>query len=143
MGKVTASMMLERLKAIHIPIEAENAFNQEAYFAEDLNREQLMSGQGGDRLMPDYSPVSVRKYGKPAGGIRLYDKGDFQKGILYKADGDRITALSTDKKSEFLEDMYDYYKPLKLTPESKKDMGRQMQPVMAGSIGLKTGMKRK
>jgi len=136
-------MILARIQALNIPKEVEAAFNHEAYYAEDLNREQLMSGQGGDRMMPDYSPVSVKKYGKPAGPIRLYDTGSFQSGIEYKFDKDSIKALSTDKKSEFLEDMYDYYKPLKLTPESKKDLAGQVQPVLADNIGLKTGMKRK
>lgn len=137
----TASQLLAKLQAINIAKEVEDAFNQEAYFAEDLNREQLMDGMGGDRPMPEYSVKSVIKYGKPAGGIRLFDEGDFQKGITYVADGDSVKSFSTDRKNDFLEDMYDFYKPLKLTPENKKDMARQMQYKMAVNIGDKTGLK--
>lgn len=137
----TGNELKAKLQAINIPKEVETAFNEEAYFAEDLNREQLMDGMGGDRPMPDYSITSVTKYGKPAGRIKLFDEGDFQKGITYQAEGETIKALSTDRKNDFLEDMYDYYKPLKLTPEGKKDMARQMQYKMAENIGIKTGLQ--
>lgn len=137
----TASQLLAKIQSINIPKEVEDAFNQEAYFAEDLNREQLMDGIGGDKPMPEYSLKSVTKYGKPAGRIRLFDTGDFQKGITYVAEGDRVKSFSTDRKSDFLEDMYDFYKPLKLTPENKKDMAWQMQAKMAENIGNKTGLK--
>lgn len=137
----TASQLLAKIQSINIPKEVEDAFNQEAYFAEDLNREQLMDGMGGDKPMPEYSIKSVTKYGKPKGRIKLFDTGDFQKGITYVAEGDRVKSFSTDKKNDFLEDMYDFYKPLKLTPENKKDMAWQMQARMAANIGEKTGLK--
>lgn len=137
----TLSQLLARIQQIDIAKEVEDAFNQEAYFAEDLNREQLMGGLGGDRPMPEYSIKSITKYGKPAGRIRLYDEGDFQKGITYKAEGDTIKAFSTDRKNDYLEERYMEYAPLKLTPENKKDMARQMQYKMAENIGYKTGLK--
>jgi len=96
----TAGQILAKLQAIDIDKEVQDAFNEEAYFAEDLNREQLMEGKGGDRQMPDYSPTSVTKYGKPAGPIKLFDEGNFQKGITYQAEGETIKALSTDRKND-------------------------------------------
>ena len=137
----TASQLLAKLQSINIAQEVEDAFNQDAKFAEDRNREQLMDGVGGDGLMPDYSETSVNKYGKPAGGIRLYETGSFWKGITYEAKDGIVKAFSTDEKNDFLEDMYDYYKPLKLIPENAYDMGNKMKYTMVKNITEKTGLK--
>ena len=137
----TASQLLERLQSINIAQEFQDAFNEQAYYAEDLNVMQLKDGMGGDGPMPDYSEKSVTKYGKPAGRIRLYDTGDFYKGITYKAEGDTIKAFSTDQKNDYLEEFYMEYAPIKLTNESKKDMASMVQSQMAKEIGIKTGMK--
>jgi hypothetical protein len=132
---------LERLQSINIAKEFEEAFNEQAYYAEDLNVMQLMDGMGGDGPMPNYSDESVTRYGKPYGRIRLYETGDFYKGITYKAEGDTIKAFSTDKKNDYLEEFYMEYAPVKLTDESKKDMGSMVQSKMAENIGNKTGLQ--
>jgi hypothetical protein len=137
----TLSQLLERLQSINIAKEFEEAFNQQAYYAEDLNVMQLMEGMGGDGPMPYYSDESVTRYGKPYGRIRLYETGDFYKGITYKAEGDTIKAFSTDKKNDYLEEFYMEYAPVKLTDESKKDMASMVQSKMAENIGNKTGLK--
>jgi hypothetical protein len=132
---------LERLQSINIAKEFEEAFNEQAYYAEDLNVMQLMDGMGGDGPMPNYSDESVTRYGKPYGRIRLYETGDFYKGITYKAEGDTIKAFSTDKKNDYLEEFYMEYAPVKLTDESKKDMASMVQSKMAENIGNKTGLQ--
>lgn len=137
----TLSQLLERLQSINIAKEFEEAFNEQAYYAEDLNVMQLMDGMGGDGPMPNYSDESVTRYGKPYGRIRLYETGDFYKGITYKAEGDTIKAFSTDKKNDYLEEFYMEYAPVKLTDESKKDMGSMVQSKMAENIGNKTGLQ--
>ena len=137
----TLSQLLARIQQIDIAKEVEDAFNDNAWFAEDRNREQLMMGVGGERLMPDYSEKSVTKYGKPAGPIKLYETGAFYKGITYKAEDGIVKAFSTDEKNDFLEDMYDYYKPLKLIPENAFDMGNKLKYTMVKNISYKTGLK--
>ena len=137
----TLSQLLERLQSINIAKEFEEAFNEQAYYAEDLNVMQLMDGMGGDGPMPNYSDESVTRYGKPYGRIRLYETGDFYKGITYKAEGDTIKAFSTDKKNDYLEEFYMEYAPVKLTDESKKDMASMVQSKMAENIGNKTGLQ--
>ena len=52
----TLSQLLARIQQIDIAKEVEDAFNQEAYFAEDLNREQLMGGLGAQEEGLDFLP---------------------------------------------------------------------------------------
>lgn len=75
----------------------------------DLNAQQINSGlRSDDTLMPDYALRSVIQFGKPAGPIRLRDKGDWQSGLFAKADPGRETIIfgSTDKKDELLTKKY-------------------------------------
>lgn len=54
--------------------------------AVNMITDQLWSGELGDGTqMPPYSPTSVAKFGKPAGPWRLYDQGDYYKGIFMEA----------------------------------------------------------
>lgn len=91
----------------------------------ELNRDQLRQGQtASGNFLPPYSAKSVDGYGKPPGPIKLYDTGDFYKGIkpdfaqtsfiindtddktdMLKADyGDDILGLSQDNIGELAQD---------------------------------------
>lgn len=74
---------------------------------EDANILQLQQGLRGDGTnLPNYSPVSVYVYGKPAGPIRLYDQGDFYRGITMRAEFDGIVLEGRDIKTQMLELRY-------------------------------------
>ena len=49
----------------------------------NANTDQLWAGIKADgKNMPDYSQTSVNAFGKPSGPIRLYDSGDFYRGLF-------------------------------------------------------------
>lgn len=74
---------------------------------EDKITEQLSRGERGDgSKLPNYSPVSVAKYGKPAGAIRLFDQGDFYRGVTVEADAQGMTIDDTDWKTPKLTERY-------------------------------------
>ncbi len=74
---------------------------------EDKVTEQLARGERGDGTkLPNYSPVSVAKFGKPAGPIRLFDQGDFYQGVHVEADAQGIAIDDTDWKTPKLTEIY-------------------------------------
>lgn len=74
---------------------------------EDKNIEQLKRGERGDgSRLPNYSPVSVAKFGKPAGPIKLYDQGGFYGGVAVKVSQGGIEIYDTDYKADLLEGIY-------------------------------------
>ena len=74
---------------------------------EDKITEQLSRGERGDgSKLPNYSPVSVAVYGKPAGPSKLFDQGDFYRGVSVEVTRDGIIIYDTDGKSEMLEIRY-------------------------------------
>ncbi|MEX0598821.1 MAG: hypothetical protein WD512_20220 [Candidatus Paceibacterota bacterium] len=86
---------------------------------EDLNAEQLSRGERADgEILPDYSPTSVTVYGKPPGPIKLYDQGDFWKGIRIKLMADGFEMIGTDSK----------------TAELERDFGKQITGLQKESI---------
>src|SRR5690606_8033756 len=96
------------------------ASNEERITA--MNTDQLFSGQRSDgSKLPDYSPVSVEVFGKPAGPIRLYDEGDFYRGFFLKTDRFPVLFDSRDSKTEMLVSDYGD-KIFGLTQENKKDL---------------------
>ena len=79
---------LERFKSVLLGLDDQvNDFIREAFednksVVEDLNIQQLQEGKRSDgQVLPDYSPASVEVYGKPPGAIKLFDEGDFYRGI--------------------------------------------------------------
>ena len=73
----------------------------------NLNTDQLFEGERSDgTILPDYSPVSVEAYGKPAGPIRLYDEGDFYRGFFIETDNFPVMFGSRDSKSEMLKNEF-------------------------------------
>lgn len=82
-------------------------FEDLAIKIEALNIEQLQKGQRADgSYLPNYSPVSVLVYGKPAGHIKLYDQGDFYAGITVTIDDEGIELIGRDIKTEMLVTRY-------------------------------------
>lgn len=78
------------------------ALEETQEYISDLNAEQINKGIRSDgSMMPDYSPISVRFFGKPEGPIKLYDTGDFYRGFFTRIDRAKkeIFHSSTDKKT--------------------------------------------
>jgi len=74
---------------------------------EDLVIAQLEKGMDGDgNFLPDYSPVSVHRYGKKPGPMTLHDKGGFYRGIIVREENEGIEMDSTDPKTPGLEALY-------------------------------------
>jgi hypothetical protein len=72
---------------------------ENASLIEDMNIAQLQAGQRADgSTLPNYSPTSVIKYGKPPGPIRLFETGDFYRGIVVRPFNDRLEMDNTDSK---------------------------------------------
>jgi len=66
----------------------EQILNNNADVIEGMNRGQLWQGKKSDgRSLPNYSPVSVLKYGKPAGPMKLFDVGDYYRSITAQTQG--------------------------------------------------------
>jgi len=74
------------------------------------NLDQLKQGQRADGSeLPRYSDTSVLVYNKPAGAIKLYDTGDFYKGIRIEVKNSTETTIKlvgTDDKTEMLQSEY-------------------------------------
>lgn len=126
----TSNELLARIEDLDIEQVCEDAFNLNAEIAEDLNREQLQRGEGAIGEMPDYSRASVEFYGKPEGGIRLYDKGSFYEGITFGASNGTVSMFSTDSKNSFLENQYALAQPLGLNEKSRVELNKVLQPTV-------------
>lgn len=70
---------------------------------EDMNIAQLSEGKRADgSTMPPYSPRSVQEFGKPEGPIRLFDEGDFWRGIEVETYDNGFEMVGTDPKTDML-----------------------------------------
>lgn len=108
----------------------------------DLNAEQINTGLKADgELMPDYSIRSVVQYGKPAGPIRLRDKGDWQAGLYVTVQGDKVVFNDTDNKDQKLTERYG--EDIKgLSDKYKNEAIREkVRPVFKGKMEAATGLK--
>ena len=98
----------------------EDTFRENDTVIEDLNISQLERGERSDGvILDDYSPISVEVYGKPPGPIRLFDTGDFYKGITLTAATDAATLSGRDSKTAELQSDYGD-EIIGLTEENKK-----------------------
>lgn len=71
------------------------------------NRDQLRIGMKSDgSFLPNYSSVSITKFGKKPGKIKLRDTGDFYEGIKPDFAKTGFTLDSTDWKNEKLKADY-------------------------------------
>lgn len=100
---------LSKLHALKnsLPDIAEKVINDSAAQIEDKIIFQLRQGLKGDgSYLPNYSPVSVAKFGKPFGPIKLYETGDYYQGLKAKAFGSVLGIDDTDWKDAKLTTIY-------------------------------------
>ena len=94
-------------------------FTELAPVVEDLNIEQLERGQRPDgSTLPNYSPVSVRIFGKRPGPMTMRNEGDYHRGITLVVSDTGVDLQGRDIKSEMLE--LRYGELLGLQEESKQ-----------------------
>lgn len=101
--------MVQRLQQVKndLPQLVREVVEENASLIEDKNIEQLQRGEMIDgSSLPDYSPTSVFKYGKPPGPIKLFDTGAFYRGITAEVFENRFEMIGRDIKSEYLEGKY-------------------------------------
>lgn len=93
---------------------------------EDKIIEQLQRGERGDGTsLPNYSAVSVKVFGKPFGPIKLYDQGDFYRGVKANIESDEVTIRDSDYKEEMLVEKYGV-QILWLGKQSKEELKRDV-----------------
>lgn len=103
----TPFTLYKKLDAINVSLSAQVAIENTAGAATEQQRLQLNQGlKANDEFLPDYSFRSVFQYGKPPGPIRLYDTGDFYRGILIDVREDIFILESADPKSNMLQNRY-------------------------------------
>lgn len=95
------------LSRIDLMAITESALQARPDIIAELNRDQLRQGQTSNAAsLPPYSNVSVNKFGKTAGPIKLYDTGDFYKGIKPEFAQTSFTIEDSDFKTDMLKDRY-------------------------------------
>ena len=104
----------------------EQAINEDANVVVATLKEQLERGEGGDELMPFYSPRTRNQ-----GRIRLYDTGDFYAGIGATSDNGLLFLASNDEKSNMLEEIYAAENPLKLNERGISELHDVLQETAA------------
>lgn len=110
----------------------------------DLNAEQINTGLKADGTeMPDYSIRSVIQYGKPAGPIKLRDKGNWQAGLYARVEGEKLVFSSSDVKDAQLVDRYG--KEIEgLSEKYKAEAVRdKIKPVLKQKMSEATGLTMK
>jgi hypothetical protein len=136
--------MLNRFEVVDVVDISKKAIEGSADLMADLNAEQINTGLKADGSeMPDYSLRSVIQYNKPAGPIRLRDKGNWQKGIYVKSDGETVKYLNTDSKDQMLKERYG--EDIQGLSEKFKDeaIREGVQPEFSRLIEAATGLKMK
>lgn len=99
--------MLKRLESVDLRLSMSVAMEETAAAAVREQKEQLQQGlKSDDTYLPDYSFRSVFQYNKPPGPIRLYDTGDFYRGILFDVRQDIFILESADNKTPMLKQRY-------------------------------------
>ena len=118
-----------------MPQIVKESFDDISSFVEDKMIDQLDKGLKGDgTFQPNYSRVSIEVYGKPDTPIKLYDTGEFYKGVQSKAGLNGVDLTSTDSKRNML--IRDYgEQTLNLTDQNKEIVAKQyLQPSMFENI---------
>jgi hypothetical protein len=134
--------MIARVEKLNIEQLCEDAFNLNSGIAKELNIEQLQRGQGAKSDMPDYSFNSKAIFGKPDGGIRLYETGDFYRGITFEAVNMDIYSYSTDEKNDMIESdpKYANAQPLGLSKSSIIELNKVIQPTLVEEVKKDLGI---
>lgn len=102
--KILAIRNRLRNLTLDMPLLVKEVIEENETLIEDMVIFQLQRGERGDGLiLPNYSIVSVRVYGKPPGPIKLFDTGAFYRGIKVKPFENRFELIGQDEKTEELE----------------------------------------
>ena len=105
MNAITGALdRLNKMKAM-TPKIAKEIITDDPKKIADLNRSQLSKGTDAlDKDMPKY--VRNSKAPKAPGKIKLFDEGNYTKGINPLFDSIAIDMTSTDRKVAFLDNIY-------------------------------------
>jgi len=98
-------LALKKLKRLNL---AKEFVTDNGFFFEELNREQLEKGQRSDNtFLPNYSNNSEnQKRGRAGEPIKLFDTGDFYKGMDAVATNTGARIENRDSKDNKLSDNY-------------------------------------
>lgn len=98
--------------------------------ATNMITDQLFAGKlGNGQDMPNYSEVSVHRFGKRPGPYQLYESGDFYRGVFVQAQKFPIFFDDKDRKTPSIFDLIeskglDSNEILSLNKENFTDLGR-------------------
>lgn len=104
---------------------------QKSKIIEELNRDQLREGKRSDDVFnPVYEDLQENRdkniVGEP---IKLFDTGDYYKGVKSRVKGQSFELINTDSKDTILRQVYG--KKIKgLTPESVNELRIKIQPTL-------------
>jgi hypothetical protein len=99
--------LTNKLARINLDKATEAALKARKEEISELNRDQLRMGKrADDTFLPPYSSNSVTKFGKPKGPIRLFDTGDFYKGVAPDFNKSEFEVKGRDNKTDMLQDRY-------------------------------------
>jgi hypothetical protein len=103
--------LINKLKIVRdtLPQMTVEILNENETLITDLNIRQLQEGKRADgSFLPDYSPNSVRIYGKRPGPMTLEHTGAFYRGLYSKASvSSGLEMGGTDDKTEYLQRTYE------------------------------------
>lgn len=116
------NQILNRLSKIDVDDIIQRSFDDNSEEYANITIDQQLSGQRNDgTFLPDYSFVSITRYGKEPGPWTLHDTGAYHEGMYAKLDGDKIIVGSTDEKESLIEYMAGGDNIAGAQPENKKE----------------------
>lgn len=139
---MTLHELQRRLQKFNIRREVVQVLEETKGAIEELNRDQLNSGQlSNGRFNRSYSRISVQVYGKRPGPIRLYETGAFWEGIKVKNINLKfLEIVGEDSKTPMLLKEYGE-KIFGLTKASKAEyVNRSFGPALKMRIEQKLGI---
>lgn len=130
----TAADILKKLEKVDLLLSMQVALEETAREAVSQQKQQLQQGlRSDDSTLPDYSFRSIFQYGKPPGPIRLYDQGDYYRGMYFVVHGKEFFLDSADEKTTMLKKRYGE-DIAGLGSEAKENYIDVLEPVFLGQI---------
>lgn len=130
----TAADILKKLEKVDLLLSMQVALEETAREAVSQQKQQLQQGlRSDDSTLPDYSFRSIFQYGKPPGPIRLYDQGDYYRGMYFVVHGKEFFLDSADEKTTMLKKRYGE-DIAGLGSEAKENYIEVLEPVFLGQI---------
>ncbi len=142
----TIKSLYDRVNSLDIEQVSVNAIEETKDTIEELNQEQMYSGEnadGGD-IKPFYTPLTQflkQRKGQPYDRVTLLDTGEFYAGIRVEVVGDTVVTDSTDSKSQKLKAKYGE-SIFGLNREKKGIyVENSLRPAFSRNIEMVTGLK--